>query len=68
MGGPAAAAAEPAGPPAAPASTEGWIPLSYDALRDKNVNLFRRLNSVIFPIQYGVRARARARREQLTPC
>lgn len=36
-------------------SAEKWLPLSYDALRDKNVNLFKKLNSVIFPLQYKAR-------------
>lgn len=36
-------------------SRDNWLPLSYDALRDKNVNLFKKLNSVIFPLQYKAR-------------
>jgi len=32
---------------------EQWLPLSYDALREKNLNLFRKLNAVVFPISYA---------------
>lgn len=32
---------------------EQWLPLSYDALRDKNLNLFRKLNAVVFPVAYA---------------
>lgn len=38
-------------------SRDKWLPLSYDALRDKNVNLFKKLNSVIFPLQYQARSK-----------
>ena len=29
-----------------------WLPLSFDALRSKNLSLFRKLNAVIFPLTY----------------
>jgi ribosomal protein S18 acetylase RimI-like enzyme len=32
---------------------EQWLKLSYDALREKNLNLFRKLNAVIFPVSYA---------------
>jgi hypothetical protein len=34
-------------------AVEQWLPLSYDALRDKNLNLFRKLNAVVFPVAYA---------------
>lgn len=32
---------------------EAWLPLSYDGLRPKNLQLFRKLNAVIFPVAYA---------------
>ena len=32
---------------------EQWLPLSYDALREKNLALFRKLNAVLFPVAYA---------------
>ncbi len=32
---------------------EQWLSLSYDALREKNLALFRKLNAVLFPVAYA---------------
>ena len=32
---------------------EQWLALSYDALRTKNMALFRKLNAVLFPVSYS---------------
>ena len=37
-----------------------WLTLSYDAVRPKNLALFRRLNSVLFPISYADKVYAEA--------
>ena len=39
--------------PASGMPREKWLALSYDALRDKNLALFRKLNAVLFPVAYS---------------
>ena len=39
--------------PASGLPREKWLALSYDALRDKNLALFRKLNAVLFPVAYS---------------
>jgi len=39
--------------PAAGLPREKWLALSYDALREKNLALFRKLNAVLFPVAYS---------------
>ena len=39
--------------PASGMPRDKWLALSYDALRDKNLALFRKLNAVLFPVAYS---------------
>ena len=39
--------------PASGLPRDKWLALSYDALRDKNLALFRKLNAVLFPVAYS---------------
>jgi hypothetical protein len=39
--------------PASGLPRDKWLALSYDAVRDKNLALFRKLNAVLFPVAYS---------------
>ena len=39
--------------PASGLPRDKWLALSYDAVREKNLALFRKLNAVLFPVAYS---------------